>query len=764
MMIGKTLAHYEIVTRLGAGGMGEVYQARDLKLCRMIALKVLPRDFASDAERLARFQREARLIAALNHPNIVTVFSVEEVEGSHFLTMELVAGETLEALLPARGFALRRFFELAVPILDAVAAAHDQGIVHRDLKTTNVMVTEVGQRVKILDFGLAKAIGPRAAPAATDLPTDAMTREGVVAGTLPYMSPEQIEGKPVDSRTDIFSLGILLHEMLTGSRPFQGDTSPALMSSILRDAPPPVDRIRPDVSRQLAQTIERCLEKAPDGRFQTAHELSQALAGLSREQPSDSGSLPNISAFPASAELEVRRSIAVLPFLNRSGNPDDEYFSDGLSEELINALGKLSGVKVTARGSAFQFRGRELDVREVGRKLGVDAVLEGSVRIAGRRLRITTELASCDDGLQLWSGRFDGEMRDVFETQDQIVRSIVDQLELQLDGESDRPLVKHGTENLEAYHLLLKARHHMTEFWEPGLLAALECLEQAVELDPGYAQAHSVMAECYLIRSNFGNLPGKEAFPRVLSAVRRALELDPELGDARGIHAIYLAWHDFDWPAAEREMELALRYSPQNVWNHLFRAAMLATSRRTEEIVTAYRPALDLDPLNPVVHVHSTLLHFYAGQTEKAASDARRSQELFPDYWLIPYFQSFVSWQQRDGGTAVALIERAVEMTGGSLPYVACYAAAVHFFFGNEQAGERWLAKVERMAESQFVPPTGRALVEIARGRTREAIDLLEQAHAEHDTPFVWIRALCERLDIIADDRIRTTMKRLSLP
>jgi serine/threonine-protein kinase len=536
------------------------------------------------------------------------------------------------------------------------------------------------------------------------------------------------------------------------------------MSSILRDAPSPVDGIRSDVSRGLAQTVERCLEKAPAERFQTAHELSEELDRLSREPPAGESSISVSSVFPEPTQPESHRSIAVLPFLNRSGNPEDEYFSDGLSEELINALGKLPAIRVTARGSAFQFRGQELDVREVGRKLGVDAVLEGSVRIAGNRLRITTELASCRDGLQLWSERFDGEMRDVFETQDQIARAIVDQLELELGSASGGPLVKQGTENLEAYHLLLKARHHMTEFWEPGLLTALECLEQAIELDPDYALAHSVMAECYLIRSNFGNLPGGEAFPRVRSAVRRALELDPELGDARGIHAIYLAWHDLDWPAAEREMELALRYSPQNVWNHLYHAAMLATSRRSDEIVSGYLPALELDPLNPVIHVHSTLFHFYAGLTEKAATDARKSHELFPDYWLIPYFQSFVSWQKRDGAAAVALIEKAVEMTGGNLPYVACYAAAVQFFFGNEQEGERWLSEVERLAAAQFVPPTGRALVEIARGRTRQAIELLEQAHAEHDTPFVWIRALCERLDIIADERIRRTMERLGLP
>jgi tetratricopeptide (TPR) repeat protein len=285
-----------------------------------------------------------------------------------------------------------------------------------------------------------------------------------------------------------------------------------------------------------------------------------------------------------------------------------------------------------------------------------------------------------------------------------------------------------------------------------------------VQLDPDYAPAHALMAECYLIRSNFGSLPGKEAFPEVRSALQRALALDPELGSARGVHGIYLAWHDFDWAAADREMRLAIEYDPQNVWNHLYYAAMLATARRRNEVADRILLARDLDPLNPLVHAHVSLFLFYAGRADEAEAEAIRSEELFPDFWLIPYFRSFVHWKRRDGETATALIEKAVEMTGGNVPYVACYAAAVHFWFGNEEAGERWLAQVDGMAESQPVPATGRALVEIARGRTEPAIAFVEQARAEQDTPFAWLRALCEQLEILGDERIREAMERLGLP
>jgi len=770
--------------------MGEVYRAEDTKLGREVAIKVLPAKMSTDPTRLERFQREARAVAALNHPHIVTIYSVEEADGTHFIAMELVEGHTLSQEIPAGGLGLGRFFELAIAMTRAVAAAHAKGITHRDLKPANVMVNLEGQ-VKVLDFGLAKLAEETVAPQMTQMPTEALTQEGLVIGTIPYMSPEQVEGKAVDRRTDIFSLGVLFYEMVTGERPFHGDTSPALMSSILKDVPLPIVDVRADLPRHLGRILKRCLEKNPQQRYSSATDLAYELENFRKEHESDVGvstqqtptptsptppapsSTPgsasgtrvtSVSGVSSVAEALREKAIAVLPFVNRGGKEEDEYFCDGLSEELISALGKLPGLRVTARSSAFQFRGQELDAREVGQKLAVEVVLEGSVRIAGNRLRITTELVNCADGVQLWAERFDGEMKDIFDTQDEIAQAIVEALHVELGAKTEEPLIRPGTDNLEAYHLLLKARHHMIDFWEQGFAAAHVCLEQAIALDPDYAEAYAVMSENYMLRSIFGSLPGKDAFPLVRSTALRALELDPELGEAHKGLAIYLAWHDFDWENALAEIRRGIDKSPRSVWSHFYHAGILATMRHGDEAVTAFLPALELDPLNPIIAAHYALFLFYAGRNDEAETEARKALELFPDYWFHYYMLSYVSWKRRDEDAAIANMERANELTGGEVPWLNLAMAAMSFTFGRPEDGERWLAKVEKLSEATYVTPFGRAVVETARGNTDDAIAWLERAHAEHDTLFAWTRAFCEQAGFIADERIRETMERLGLP
>jgi serine/threonine protein kinase/tetratricopeptide (TPR) repeat protein len=752
-MIGTTLGHYRILESLGAGGMGEVYLAEDSRLGRQVAIKLIPPDLRRNQDRIARFDREARTLAALHHPNVALVFGLEESDGERFLVMEYVRGTTLEERIASGPMSLDELVSVAVQIADGLAAAHAENVVHRDLKPANVMLSDRGA-VKILDFGIAtSAITPTGA-ARDEEPTaeldPRLTAIGTAVGTAAYMSPEQALGRAVDSRSDLFSFGALIYEMATGRRAFRGPTLAAVIAGVLSGKPTDAGPGETPLPEALEPVVRRLLDREPARRFQSVLELRTALDEIRNRGRTQ---IPSPTT-----------SIAVLPFLNRGGNPDDDYFSDGLSEELINALSRLPGVKVTARSSAFQFRGREVDVREVGRTLGVDAVLEGSVRIAGTRLRITSHLAGCADGLQLWSDRFDGEMQDVFDTQDEIVKAIVDRLEIELGGRSSEHLVRRGTENLEAYHLLLKARHRMTEFQEPGLVAALRYLEDAIDLDPGYADAYGLIAECELIRSHFGDAPGAEAFPAIRSAVHRALELDPDLGPARAVHGLYLAWHELDWQAGRREMNRALELGPHDVWNHLYSAVMAATARRGDEAVASILRARDLDPLNPMTHVHTTMCLFYAGRTEEAEAAARESRELFPDHWLVPYFQALLKWKKRDGETAGALIDQVMNMTGGEMPYVACYAAAIHSFFGREDEAQRWMAEVESMSRSRYVGATGRALIEIARRRTEAAIALIEQARADRDAPFVWLRAVCEQVELIDDDRIRQTMEELGLP
>ncbi len=752
-MIGMKLGHYRVIDALGVGGMGEVYLAEDTRLRREVAIKMISGELGSEPGRVARFDREARTLAALHHPNIAVVFGLEELDGHRFLVMERVRGRTLAERIAEGPMPVDELIEIAIQIADGLVAAHGEGIVHRDLKPANLMISDEGM-VKILDFGIATSIPPTLAPPSDEDPTEPLparlTELGVIVGTAGYMAPEQALGQAVDSRSDLFSFGAVIYEMATGRRAFQGRTLAGVLDGLLRGEPTVAPPGEPPLPQALEPVVRRLLQRDPDRRFVSAVELRTALEDIGGAGRTDSA--------------EAGTSIAVLPFLNRSGNPDDDYFSDGLSEELIHALSRLPGIKVTARSSAFQFRGRELDVRHIGRTLGVDAVLEGSVRISGSRLRITTQLAGCADGLQLWSERFDGEMKDVFDTQDEIVMAIVEQLEVEFGGKSESRLTRQGTDNLEAFHQLLKARHRMTEFHEPGLVSALEYLDVAVSLDPNYADAYALMAECYMIRANFGEMPGCEAFPKVRSAVRRALDLDPSLGPARAIHAIYLAWHEFDWEGAFTEMEAAIELSPNEVWNHFYSAMVAATARRSDATVASILRARDADPLNPMIHVHVSLCLFYAGRLDEAELEARKAQELFPDYWLVPYYRALISWKRRDGESALAHIEQALDMTGGAVPYIVCYAAAINFFFGREEDANRWLTNVEDMAESQYVGATGRALIEIARGRSRQAIRWIEKARADRDAPFPWLRALCEQIGLIADDRIRQTMEELGLP
>lgn len=402
-------------------------------------------------------------------------------------------------------------------------------------------------------------------------------------------------------------------------------------------------------------------------------------------------------------------------------------------------------------------------MRDVGRQLGVETVLEGSVRMAGNRLRITTELINCADGYQLWSRRFDGEMKDIFDTQDEIAHAIVGQLEVELGSAGDGRLVNRGTENLDAYHWMLKARHHMGDFFEPGLVRAIECLEKAVELDPGYAQAYADLSFCWLMRSTFGTLSGRDGFPRVRAAALRALELDPDLGDAHAAFALY-SWYDFDWDTAERELRHALKLNPQSVWVHFYLAGHYAITRRHEDILPHVERMRELDPLNRPVCAHVALWLFYADRVDDAIAAARTSLEMYPDYWLLHYDMAFFHWRKRDGDTAIDAIRTAIDLTGDMIPFLSCLLAAMLFFFERREEGGRQVAHVEELERTLPRSDLGWVILEAARGNTEAAIACLERGRAEHDTLICWSRAFCEQQGIIGDERLREAMARIGLP
>ena len=579
-MIGQTLSHFKILEKLGEGGMGAVYLAEDLELNRQVALKVLPAEMASDPERLSRFKREAKAVAALNHPNIVTIYSVEDSEKGRFISMELVKGRSLEEMIGPQGLPIGQFFKIAVPLADALSAAHQSGVTHRDLKPANIMVSEEG-RVKVLDFGLAKlqTVDPSAAD--PDLPTQALTQEGMVMGTVPYMSPEQVQSKPLDQRTDIFSLGIILYELATGQRPFRGDTSADLISSILRDSPRAVTQVKVDLPNHLGRIVGRCLEKEPARRYQTASELRGELEHLQEEIGKD--------------ETDLGSSVAVLPFRNMSPDKDQDYFCEGIAEELINRLGKFQNLRVASRTSAFQFKDADADIRDIGERLNVGTVLEGSVRKAANQLRIAAQLVKVADGYRLWSDSYDRELEDVFAIQDEIAQSIVDALHVTLSPSEAKQAVKRAVKvDVQAYDFYLKGRNFFYQFRQQGFEFARQMFARAIVIDPSYSRPYAGVADCcsflYMyFDSSEDNLQEADA------ASRKAVEIDPGSAEAHASRGLAVSLNQrFD--EAKIEFETALRLDPNNYEAHYLYARSLFAQGNLEEAAQRFEKACQVNP------------------------------------------------------------------------------------------------------------------------------------------------------------------------
>ena len=609
---GTRLGPYELTSLIGAGGMGEVYRARDTRLSREVAIKVLPAGRAEGPAALARFKREARVVATLSHPNVLALFDFGEEEGLFYAVTELLAGDTLQGHLKEGTMPVRKALEYSSQIAAGLAAAHDKGIVHRDLKPANIFITGDG-RAKVLDFGLAH--WDEATENGEELSTlDHHTTPGTVMGTLGYLSPEQARGQRADHRSDIFSFGAVLYEMISGEKAFVRDTSADSLSAILSHDPPEPSRLRPGIPPALDRVVRRCLEKKPGERFQSARDLTFALEGLS---DSEVGASPD----PAPDESP---SIAVLPFANMSPDPEQEYFCEGIAEEIINALTRLENVRVASRTSAFQFKGRSQDMRKVGEGLNVKTVLEGSVRTAGKRLRVTAQLVGVADGSTLWSERYDREMEDVFAIQDDISASIVSALRGRWTaGDSPAP-ARRPTEDLEAWQLFLKGQHNWFKRERGSLDRAAHFFERAAERDPSFVAALAGAANAYASLNLYGMEPGV-AGAKAHAAVRRAAAIapgDPEVCTALGIVGLCC---DFDPVGSEAELRRAVALNPSHVVAQCYLGFALACSGQGDAALVAFGRAQELDPLSPYVQAATGhALQLGGGSRRRRPSSKRR--------------------------------------------------------------------------------------------------------------------------------------------
>jgi serine/threonine-protein kinase len=720
--------------------MGEVYRARDTRLDRDVAVKVLPEALARDEAALARFEREAKAVAALSHPNILAIHDFGMSGVISYAVTELLEGETLKQRISVAPLPPRKAVQYGQQIALGLAAAHDRGIVHRDLKPDNLFLTRDGL-IKILDFGLAAPASPLSDSGGTHAPTSpGRTDPGTVLGTAGYMSPEQVRGKAVDHRSDLFSVGLVLYEMLTGRRAFRAETAVETMMAVLRDDPPPLASTGRDLPPGLEEIVTHCLEKSPEERFQSARDLAFALHVLERDSSgvklppaaSDSGGRPHVGS---SGSVQAP-SIAVLPLRNLSADPGNEYFSDGLTEEIIDALSKIGALRVAARTSSFAFKGKDEDVRKIGDRLNVRTILEGSVRRSGDRIRITARLVSATDGYDLWSDHFDSDMSDVFAVQDEIARAIAAALKVRLLPAEEAAIATPGTRNVEAYNRYLKGRYF---FAQRAPRKAIEEFEAAIAADPDYAAAYTGLADSYGIFGFYGGIETREAFRRSRAAAVRAQELQPDSAEtlvALGIFEHYFGW---DFEKEVRLLERAIELAPRSAAAYTWLGLLHGLRGRTEEGLRVARQAARLEPLSGNVQTNVGLPLFMARRYEEAIIEFRKATSLDPGAMYGFWAKGLCYQSMGDFQEAITAYEQSVMLSRRELTWPVALLGGAYGAAGRRDDALRVLRELEAWRERAYVPPLHVAYLHVGTGDFEPALDCLERAVDERNALTWWV-------------------------
>ena len=717
VLAGQTLLHYQLVDKIGAGGMGEVWRAVDSRLGREVAVKVLPDRFASDRAALARFEREARAAAALSHPNILALYDVGQADGIPFVVTELLRGTTLRAKLAAGPMTPEIAVDHAVQITQGLTAAHARGLIHRDLKPENVFATDDGP-VKILDFGLARfesdppaTDGHALDEAATTLASPTVI--GMVLGTPSYMAPEQARGRSADQRSDFFALGAVLYEMLSGRRAFAGPTIADTLSAVLHQEPPAL-QTGSKADAALDRVIRKCLSKDPEQRFQSGRELIQALQTVFSQSPADEGS-----------------SIAILPFVDMSQGKDQDYFCEGMAEEILSALSEIPGLRVAARTSAFQFRGTNQDIRRIGQALGVANVLEGSVRTAGKRLRVTAQLIKAADGYRVWSERYDREMEDVFTIQDEIARSVAQALAMRLGPPEPGAIARKHTEDLEAYHLYLKGRHE--RYTTRNFPTALRYFEQASERDPSYALARVGIAEACILLGNTGIVRPRVTLARAETELGYAKALAGESAEALAVECCVLAYGSWDWKSAEEAGRRGMELDPGFIFARTWLSLILSAQGRCDEAVAMARSAMPIDPLSPLARIMGGWALSAGRRFEEAVPQFNQALELNPRNTLAMWLLGVALVGAGKVAEASSWFERGLQLEPDSSLMLGLLAWT-RALTGRTDEARKLLDQLEDWAKRRHVPRYTVAWTLAALGDVPSALDQYERSADERDS------------------------------
>ncbi len=816
---GVCFGHYEVIELVGVGGMGEVYLAKDKRLGRRVAVKILNEKFAKNESNLKRFTQEAKAASALNHPNILIIHEIGEEQATNYIVSEFIEGKTLREIFESSPLKLSEALDMAIQIAGALTAAHVAAIVHRDIKPENIMVRPDGY-VKVLDFGLAKLVEQKPIGLEDETARQNQTAEGMILGTVNYMSPEQAKGDRIDGRTDIFSFGVLLYEMIAGRTPFAGNSMSETFANLINSEPQPLSRFAANVPDELERIVSKTLRKDREERYQTMKglladlkDLRENLAFDERLERSNSGSGKNVTAglrtetlnanersaqteysftgqrkggkflasvaaaflliaigtvgfyfwYQKSAGISntAKRSLAVLPFVNGSQDPNAEYLSDGITESIINNLSQLSGLKVLSRNSAFRFKDNQVDTRAIASQLGVEALVTGDIRQMGDNFIINVRLIDGRDETQIWGNQYIRSSADVIAAQNEISRAVAQNLRIKLTESDAQLLSKRPTDNPEAWQLYQRGRFHVFKLIPPEVQKGIGYFQQAIRVDPSYALAYSGLSDAYRTLAIGSEVSPIENLALSKTLSNRAIELDESLSEGHSGLGMTVYWGDWNWKESEDRYRRALELNPNNAMAHLYYAHLLATLGRHAETAAEMKLARELDPLFPFGNALEGQFLIYAGRTDDALRQLHETVELAPGFWMPHLFASMAYIEKGMFEEAISSARRATELSPAQTVSIAneSYALAKS---GKKEEAQMNLDKLLLLSTERFVPPGHIAMIYNGLGEHEKALEWLEKGFEQRDPKMVFLKVDPKWNNLRAEPRFIELMRRMN--